>query len=71
MKHLRTPPSPIRVFRVGVLVFPALANPNPDAIALYNTAWRVLEKWKKPFVKAHGKEEPEALVETILHAAAD
>jgi haloalkane dehalogenase len=99
-------PYPDARYQAGALVFPALANPTPDAVALYDAAWRVLEKWQKPFVTAYGKadpvigffdtvfqqyvpgakgqphrefpngthfiqeEEPDALVETILAAAA-
>ena len=99
-------PFPDARYQAGVLVFPALAGPTPDAIALYDAAWRVLEKWQKPFVTAYGKadpilgffdtifqeyvpgakgqphrefpngrhfiqeDEPEALVETLLAAAA-
>lgn len=98
-------PFPDGRYQAGVLVFPSLADPTPDAIALYDAAWRVLEKWEKPFVTAYGKadpvlgyfdvvfqehvpgatgqphrvfpegthfiqeEEPEALVDAILHAA--
>jgi haloalkane dehalogenase len=51
-------PFPDASYQAGVLVFPALANITPDAMALYNTAWRVLENWEKPFVTAYGKADP-------------
>jgi haloalkane dehalogenase len=99
-------PFPDADYQAGVLIFPALAKATPEAVALFSAAWRVLEKWEKPFVTAYGKadpilgyfdtvfqnhvpgakgmphrqfsngghfiqeEEPEALVETILAAAA-
>jgi haloalkane dehalogenase len=51
-------PFPDGRYQAGVLVFPALANMTPDAMALYDAAWRVLEKWQKPFVTAYGKADP-------------
>ena len=51
-------PFPDARFQAGVLVFPALANITPDALALYDAAWRVLESWQKPFVTAYGKADP-------------
>jgi len=30
----------------------------PDGLALFNDAWRVLEKWEKPFITAYGKADP-------------
>lgn len=100
-------PFPDARYQAGVLAFPALADPTPEAVALYDAAWRVLEKRQKPFVTAYGKadavlrffdtifqahvpgaqgqphrafpngghfiqeEEPDALVEVIVAAAAD
>jgi haloalkane dehalogenase len=51
-------PFPDARYQAGVLVFPALANITPDAMALYDAAWRVLENWQKPFVTAYGKADP-------------
>lgn len=51
-------PFPDARYQAGVLVFPSLANITPDAMALYDAAWRVLEKWRKPFVTAYGKADP-------------
>jgi haloalkane dehalogenase len=51
-------PFPDARYQAGVLVFPALANPDAAARALFDTAWRVLENWQKPFVTAYGKADP-------------
>lgn len=51
-------PFPDARFQAGVLVFPALASITPDALALYDATWRVLESWQKPFVTAYGKADP-------------
>jgi haloalkane dehalogenase len=51
-------PFPDGRYQAGVLAFPALANITPDAMALYDAAWRVLENWRKPFVTAYGKADP-------------
>ncbi len=51
-------PFPDASYQAGVLIFPALGNPTPDAIAAYDAAWRVLEKWEKPFLTAYGKADP-------------
>ena len=51
-------PFPDKRYQAGVLVFPALGDPTPEAIGLYDAAWRVLEKWEKPFVTAYGKADP-------------
>lgn len=51
-------PFPDARYQAGVLVFPSLANPTPESIALFDSAWRVLEKWQKPFVTAYGKSDP-------------
>jgi pimeloyl-ACP methyl ester carboxylesterase len=29
-----------------------------EGVALFDTAWRVLERWEKPFVTAYGKADP-------------
>jgi haloalkane dehalogenase len=51
-------PFPDARYQAGVLVFPSLADPTPEAVALYDAAWRVLENWQKPFVTAYGKADP-------------
>jgi haloalkane dehalogenase len=51
-------PFPDARYQAGVLIFPALGDPTPEALALYHAAWRVLEKWQKPFVTAYGKADP-------------
>jgi haloalkane dehalogenase len=51
-------PFPDARYQAGVLIFPALGDPTPEALALYHSAWRVLEKWQKPFVTAYGKADP-------------
>ena len=54
-------PFPDGSYQAGVLVFPSLIKPEkliPDGLALFDQAWRVLEKWEKPFVTAYGKADP-------------
>jgi haloalkane dehalogenase len=54
-------PFPDARYQAGVLVFPSLIQPEkliPDGLALFHAAWRVLEKWEKPFVTAYGKADP-------------
>ena len=54
-------PFPDASYQAGALVFPSLINPEklfPDGAALFAAAWRVLEKWEKPFVTAYGKADP-------------
>ena len=54
-------PFPDASYQAGALVFPSLAQPEkvgPEGFALYSAAWRVLEKWQKPFVTAYGKADP-------------
>lgn len=51
-------PYPDGSYQAGVLEFPALANLNKEAIELFDAAWRVLEKWQKPFITAYGKADP-------------
>ncbi len=49
-------PFPDERYQAGVMVFPSLAN--PDAFGLFGAAWRVLEKWDRPFITAYGKADP-------------
>jgi haloalkane dehalogenase len=54
-------PFPDGRYQAGVLVFPSLIQPErlgPEGAALFHAAWRVLEKWQKPFVTAYGKADP-------------
>lgn len=54
-------PFPDARYQAGVLVFPSLIRPEkliPEGLALFDAAWRVLEKWQKPFVTAYGKADP-------------
>jgi haloalkane dehalogenase len=54
-------PFPDARYQAGVLVFPSLIDPErlgADGIALFHAAWRVLEKWERPFVTAYGKADP-------------
>ena len=54
-------PFPDASYQAGVLVFPSLINPEnlfPEGAKLFAAAWRVLEKWEKPFVTAYGKADP-------------
>jgi len=54
-------PFPDGSYQAGALVFPSLIQPEkliPDGLALFNDAWRVLEKWEKPFITAYGKADP-------------
>ena len=54
-------PFPDKTYQAGVLVFPSLIEPQrvgPEGFALFSAAWRVLEKWERPFVTAYGKADP-------------
>jgi haloalkane dehalogenase len=54
-------PFPDARYQAGVMVFPSLIRPEKlgaEGIALFSGAWRVLEKWQKPFVTAYGKADP-------------
>lgn len=54
-------PFPDARYQAGVLVFPSLIKPEklaPEGLALFDQAWRVLERWEKPFVTAYGKADP-------------
>ena len=51
-------PFPDARYQAGALVFPALASPTPEMIALFSAAWDVLDRWEKPFVTAYGKADP-------------
>jgi len=54
-------PFPDASHQAGVLVFPSLIQPEKlgaEGVALFSAAWRVLEKWEKPFVTAYGKADP-------------
>ncbi len=54
-------PFPDASYQAGALVYPSLIKPEnlfPAGAALFAAAWRVLEKWEKPFVTAYGKADP-------------
>ncbi len=54
-------PFPDARYQAGVLVFPALIGAERlgiEGIGLFDAAWRVLEKWEKPFLTAYGKADP-------------
>jgi haloalkane dehalogenase len=54
-------PFPDASYQAGALVFPSLIRPEklgPEGIQLFDAAWRVLERWEKPFVTAYGKRDP-------------
>jgi len=54
-------PFPDASYQAGALVFPSLVQPEKlgaEGVGLFNTGWRVLEKWQKPFFTAFGKADP-------------
>ena len=54
-------PFPDKRFQAGALVFPSLIAPErlgPEGIRLFHAAWRVLERWERPFLTAYGKADP-------------
>jgi haloalkane dehalogenase len=54
-------PFPDASYQAGALVFPSLVAPEklgPEGVTLFDTAWRVFERWQKPFVTAYGKADP-------------
>jgi len=54
-------PFPDATYQAGALVFPALIEPErlgSEGIALFRTAWRVFERWDRPFATAYGKADP-------------
>lgn len=54
-------PFPDASYQAGALAFPSLIRPErlgAEGAALFDTAWRVLECWQKPFVTAYGKADP-------------
>jgi haloalkane dehalogenase len=54
-------PFPDPSYQAGALVFPQLIKPEhlgAEGVKLFRDAWRVLEKWEKPFVTAYGKKDP-------------
>lgn len=54
-------PFPDARHQAGMLAFPSLIDParlGAEGIALFSAAWRVLEKWERPFVTAYGKADP-------------
>ena len=53
-------PFPDKSFKAAALAFPALVPITPDnpASEANRAAWRVLEKWEKPFLTAFGDKDP-------------
>jgi haloalkane dehalogenase len=54
-------PFPDASYQAGALVFPSLIDPErlgAEGIGTLNAAWRVFERWQKPFVTAYGKADP-------------
>jgi len=54
-------PFPDVSYQAGALVFPSLLQPEQlgaAGIALFDSTWRVLEQWHKPFLTAYGKADP-------------
>jgi len=54
-------PFPDASYQAGALVFPSLIQPEklgPEGVTLFHGAWRVFERWEKPFVTAYGKADP-------------
>jgi haloalkane dehalogenase len=54
-------PFPDASYQAGALVFPSLIGIErlgADGITLFHDAWRVFERWDKPFVTAYGKADP-------------
>lgn len=54
-------PFPDATYQAGALVFPDLIRPErlgAEGIGLLDGAWRVFERWQKPFVTAYGKADP-------------
>jgi haloalkane dehalogenase len=51
-------PFPDASYQAGALVFPSLIEPEKlgaEGVATLVNAWRVLERWEKPFFTAYGK----------------
>ncbi len=54
-------PFPDASYQAGALVFPALVeaqSPEDNTVELLTEAWKVLERWTKPFLTAYGKDDP-------------
>ena len=54
-------PFPDASYQAGALVFPSLIDPDKlgaEGIGTLTAAWRVFERWQKPFVTAYGKADP-------------
>jgi haloalkane dehalogenase len=54
-------PFPDASYQAGALVFPSLIQPEKlgaEGVGLFHAAWRVLERWEKPFFTAYGKADP-------------
>ena len=54
-------PFPDASYQAGALVFPLLVRPDKlgaEGVGLFDAAWRVFERWEKPFLTAYGKADP-------------
>ncbi|MEE9280804.1 MAG: haloalkane dehalogenase [Myxococcota bacterium] len=54
-------PFPDASYQAGALVFPALVeaqSPEDNTVELLTEAWKVLDRWTKPFLTAYGKADP-------------
>jgi len=54
-------PFPDASYQAGALVFPSLIDPDKlgaEGIGTLAAAWRVFERWEKPFLTAYGKADP-------------
>jgi haloalkane dehalogenase len=54
-------PFPDASYQAGALVFPSLIDPDKlgaEGIGTLASAWRVFERWEKPFLTAYGKADP-------------
>jgi haloalkane dehalogenase len=54
-------PFPDASYQAGALVFPSLVNPDKlgaEGVHTLVSAWRVFERWEKPFLTAFGKADP-------------
>jgi haloalkane dehalogenase len=54
-------PYPDASYQAGALVFPSLIEPEKlgaEGVAIFHGAWRVFERWQKPFLTAYGKADP-------------
>jgi haloalkane dehalogenase len=54
-------PFPDASYQAGALAFPSLIRPErlgAEGVELFRAAWRVFERWDRPFATAYGKADP-------------